>query len=378
RYPVVTEVHTFNENIIKEALEYEMGRHGQVFVIQNKIKEIYKTEALIKKLCPKAVCLTGHGQMDGNILEDIMLSFINNEADVLISTTIIENGLDISNANTIIVLDAQNFGLSELHQLRGRVGRSNKKAFCYLIAPPEENLTPQARQRLKAIENFSELGSGFNIAMQDLDIRGAGNLLGGEQSGFITEIGIETYQKILDEALEEIKEEEMKTLGSQEINPDDLKYVSDCSIDTDMEVLLPENYVENVAERVKIYRQLDNVKDEDELQQTASRLEDRFGKIPKQTKDLFNIVRIRWIAIKLGIERISMKGGKMLCYFVSEDSSPYFQSQIFGNILLYLQKHPRNTQMKQVGGKACIVVNGIDNTQKALDFLSGLALENNL
>lgn len=378
RYPVVTEVHTFNENIIKEALEYEMGRHGQVFVIQNKIKEIYKTEALIKKLCPKAVCLTGHGQMDGNILEDIMLSFINNEADVLISTTIIENGLDIPNANTIIVLDAQNFGLSELHQLRGRVGRSNKKAFCYLIAPPEENLTPQARQRLKAIENFSELGSGFNIAMQDLDIRGAGNLLGGEQSGFITEIGIETYQKILDEALEEIKEEEMKTLGTQEINPDDLKYVSDCSIDTDMEVLLPDNYVENVAERVKIYRQLDNVKDEDELQQTASRLEDRFGKIPKQTKDLFNIVRIRWIAIKLGIERISMKGGKMLCYFVSEDSSPYFQSQIFGNILLYLQKHPRNTQMKQVGGKACIVVNGIDNTQKALDFLSGLALENNL
>jgi transcription-repair coupling factor (superfamily II helicase) len=372
RYPVVTEVHTFNENIIKEALEYEMGRHGQVFVIQNKIKEIYKTEALIKKLCPKAVCLTGHGQMDGNILEDIMLSFINNEADVLISTTIIENGLDIPNANTIIVLDAQNFGLSELHQLRGRVGRSNKKAFCYLIAPPEENLTPQARQRLKAIENFSELGSGFNIAMQDLDIRGAGNLLGGEQSGFITEIGIETYQKILDEALEEIKEEEMKTLGTQEINPDDLKYVSDCSIDTDMEVLLPDNYVENVAERVKIYRQLDNVKDEDELQQTASRLEDRFGKIPKQTRDLFNIVRIRWVAIKLGIERISMKGGKMLCYFVSENSSPYFQSQIFGNILLYLQKHQKNTQMKQVGGKACIVVNSIDNTQKALDFLRGV------
>ena len=372
RYPVVTEVHTFNENIIKEALEYEMGRHGQVFVIQNKIKEIYKTEALIKKLCPKAVCLTGHGQMDGNILEDIMLSFINNEADVLISTTIIENGLDIPNANTIIVLDAQNFGLSELHQLRGRVGRSNKKAFCYLIAPPEENLTPQARQRLKAIENFSELGSGFNIAMQDLDIRGAGNLLGGEQSGFITEIGIETYQKILDEALEEIKEEEMKTLGTQEINPDDLKYVSDCSIDTDMEVLLPDNYVENVAERVKIYRQLDNVKDEDELQQTASRLEDRFGKIPKQTRDLFNIVRIRWVAIKLGIERISMKGGKMLCYFVSENSSPYFQSQIFGNILLYLKKHQKNTQMKQVGGKACIVVNSIDNTQKALDFLRGV------
>jgi transcription-repair coupling factor (superfamily II helicase) len=372
RYPVVTEVHTFNEKIIREALEYEMGRHGQIFVIQNKIKEIYKTEALIKKLCPKAVCLTGHGQMDGNILEDIMLSFINNEADVLISTTIIENGLDIPNANTIIVMDAQNFGLSELHQLRGRVGRSNKKAFCYLFAPPEENLTPQARQRLKAIESFSELGSGFNIAMQDLDIRGAGNLLGGEQSGFITEIGIETYQKILDEALEEIKEEELKNASADVVQPSDLKYVTDCNIDTDMEVLLPEDYVENVAERVKIYRQLDGVKDEDELLGIAKILEDRFGKIPPQTRELFNVVRIRWAAIKLGIERISMKGGKMLCYFISEDSSPYFQSQTFGNILLYLQKHPRNTQMKQVGGKACIVVNVIDNTKKALDFLSGI------
>lgn len=376
RYPVVTEVHTFNENIIKEAIEYEMGRHGQVFIIQNKIKEIYKTEALVKKLCPKAVCLTGHGQMDGNILEDIMLSFINNEADVLISTTIIENGLDIPNANTIIVMDAQNFGLSELHQLRGRVGRSNKKAFCYLVAPPEENLTPQARQRLRAIENFSELGSGFNIAMQDLDIRGAGNLLGGEQSGFITEIGIETYQKILDEALEEIKEEEFKnsaqsTLG-EGVMPMDLKFVSDCTIDTDMSVLLPEDYVENIAERVKIYRKLDNVKDENGLEEISKHLEDRFGRIPKPTKELFNIVRIRWIAIKLGIERISMKSGKMLCFFPSDDSSPFYQSDIFGRILNYLQFHQRNTQMKQVGGKACMVINSIDNTEKALNFLKGI------
>ena len=377
RYPVVTEVHTFNEGIIREAIEYEMGRHGQVFVIQNKIKKIYDTEALVKKLCPKAVCLTGHGQMDGNILEDIMLSFINNEADVLISTTIIENGLDIPNANTIIVMDAQNFGLSELHQLRGRVGRSNKKAFCYLIAPPEENLTPQARQRLKAIENFSELGSGFNIAMQDLDIRGAGNLLGGEQSGFITEIGIETYQKILDEALEEIKEEEFRNAAqNQEEIPDEstsgMKFVSDCTIDSDLEVLLPENYVENIAERVKIYRQLDNIKEESELQSIAKMLEDRFGKIPRQTLELFNIVRIRWAAIKLGIERISMKSGKMLCYFPSDEKSPYYQSKTFGTVLLYLQNHQKNTQMKQVGGKACMVINAVNNTQRALDFLKGI------
>ena len=374
RYPVVTEVHTFNEGIIKEALDYEISRRGQVFVIQNKIKEIYKTEALIKKLCPNAVCLTGHGQMDGNILEDIMLSFINNEADVLISTTIIENGLDIPNANTIIVLDAQNFGLSELHQLRGRVGRSNKKAFCYLFAPPEERLTPQARQRLKAIENFSELGSGFNIAMQDLDIRGAGNLLGGEQSGFITEIGIETYQKILDEALEEIKQEEFDNLEmeNERLQNLNVKYVSDCNIDTDLEVLLPEDYVENIAERVKIYRQLDNVKDEEELVRVSEHLKDRFGRIPEQTLELFNIVRMRWSAIKLGIERISLKGGKMLCYFISENSSPYFQSRLFGQILTFLQHHPKNTQFKQVAGKACIVVNAVDNTKKALTFINNV------
>lgn len=380
RYPVVTEVHTFNENIIREAIDFEMSRHGQVFIIQNKIKNIYPTEALVKKLCPNAVCLTGHGQMDGNILEDIMLSFINNEADVLISTTIIENGLDIANANTIIVMDAQNFGLSELHQLRGRVGRSNKKAFCYLMAPPEENLTVQARQRLRAIENFSELGSGINIAMQDLDIRGAGNMLGGEQSGFINEIGIETYKKILDEAVAEIKEEEFRNKLQDSDTEDDekeellknIKFVSDCTIDTDMEVLLPDTYVENIAERVKIYRKLDNVKDEDELNIVASKLEDRFGKIPKQTKSLFNIVKMRWLAIDLGLEKITLKNNKMLCYFVTDSESAYYQSQTFGDILLYLQKHQQNTQMKQVNGKACMVIDKIDNTEKALKFLQGI------
>jgi len=379
RYPVVTEVHTFNIDVIREAIDYELSRHGQVFIIQNKIKRIYETEALVRKLFPNAQILTGHGQMDGNILEDIMLSFINNEADVLISTTIIENGLDIPNANTIIVLDAQNFGLSELHQLRGRVGRSNKKAFCYLMAPPEENLTIQARQRLKAIESFSELGSGFNIAMQDLDIRGAGNLLGGEQSGFINEIGIETYQKILDEALHEIKEEEyLQKFEEKEHDntksvelPEDFKFVSDCQIDTDMEVLLPSDYVQNVAERVKIYRNLDNVKDINELNTIAERLTDRFGAIPKQTMSLFNVVRMRWVAQDLGIEKITLKNNKMLCYFVSDERSPYFNSPVFGNVLLKIQKN-RDCQMKQINGKAGMVIDKITSTEKALKFLQSI------
>ncbi|MCQ2252133.1 MAG: transcription-repair coupling factor [Bacteroidales bacterium] len=381
RYPVVTEVHTFNENVIREAIDFELSRHGQVFIIQNKIKQIYQTEAIIKKLFPQATILTGHGQMDGDMLEDIMLSFINNEADILISTTIIENGLDVSNANTIIVFDAQNFGLSELHQLRGRVGRSNRKAFCYLLAPPEENMTQQARQRLRAIESFSELGSGFNIAMQDLDIRGAGNLLGGEQSGFITEIGIETYQKILDEALQEIKEEEFQQQIHQQQDsnsdhplqlPKDYRFVTDCQIDTDMEVLLPSDYVENVAERVKIYRTLDTVKDETELDGLAARLTDRFGKIPLQTLRLFNVVKMRWLAIRLGIEKITLKNGKMLCYFVSQPNSPYFQTATFGNILIYLQKNKNNCQMKQINGKAGMVIDKITKTEQALKFLQNL------
>lgn len=382
RYPVVTEVHTFSIDVIKEAIDYELSRHGQVFIIQNKIKRIHETEALVRKLFPQASVLTGHGQMDGNILEDIMLSFINNEADVLISTTIIENGLDIPNANTIIVMDSQNFGLSELHQLRGRVGRSNRKAFCYLLAPPEEHLTVQARQRLRAIESFSELGSGFNIAMQDLDIRGAGNLLGGEQSGFINEIGIETYQKILDEALAELKEEELQSqLTDTDTDsdsgielPKDYKFVSDCQVDTDMEVLLPADYVQNMAERVKIYRALDSVKDPAELESVSKRLTDRFGAIPKQTLALFNVVKLRWLAMDLGFEKLMLKNGKMLCYFVSNGNSPYYKSSQFGNILVRIQ-HKRNCQLKQINGKPGLVVDKIINTNDALLFLDSLKME---
>ena len=375
RYPIVTEVHTFNPEIIKEAVDYELDRHGQVFIIQNKIKELYKTEALVKKLCPHAETITAHGQMDGTMLENIMLGFINNEADVLICTTIIESGLDIPNANTIIVLDAQNFGLSELHQLRGRVGRSNKKAFCYLFARPEENMTPQARQRLKAIESFSELGSGFNIALQDLDIRGAGNLLGGEQSGFISEIGMETYQKILDEAIIEIREQEYQ----EKLNSDDggdvsavplptnMKFTSDCIIDTDMELLLPENYVENITERLKIYRKLDNVKDEEGLQQIIQRLTDRFGKIPEPTEQLFNVVRMRWIAIELGMLKIILKGGKMICYLVEDQDSPYYQSDVFSRIIAH--HNGKDSVLKPVNGKPCLVVDKITSPAKALAFL---------
>ncbi|MCQ2974467.1 MAG: transcription-repair coupling factor [Bacteroidales bacterium] len=385
RYPIITEVHTFNQDIIKEAIDYELDRNGQVFIIQNKIKDLYKTEQLVNKLCPKATTITAHGQMDGKILENIMLGFINNEADVLICTTIIESGLDIPNANTIIVFDAQNFGLSELHQLRGRVGRSNKKAFCYLMAHPEENMTPQARQRLKAIESFSELGSGFNVALQDLDIRGAGNMLGGEQSGFITEIGMETYQKILDEAITEIKDQEYKESLNSETKEDNiqssknnkkqenLKFVTDCTIDTDMELLLPDNYVENITERVKIYKKLDNTKDEESLSKIIEKLIDRFGKIPEQTEQLFNIVRLRWIAIQLGMERIILKNQKMICYLVSDQESSYYSSPIFGKILMFLQNcHNNNCRLKPTNGKASLVVENIDNPLKALKFLKSV------
>ena len=377
RYPIITEVHTFNPEIIKEAVDYELDRHGQVFIIQNKIKELYNTEALVKKLCPHADTITAHGQMDGAMLENIMLGFINNEADVLICTTIIESGLDIPNANTIIVLDAQNFGLSELHQLRGRVGRSNKKAFCYLFARPEENMTPQARQRLKAIESFSELGSGFNIALQDLDIRGAGNLLGGEQSGFISEIGMETYQKILDEAIIEIREQEYQDMLNNKSEtsdsaslvplPQNMRFTSDCIIDTDMELLLPESYVENITERLKIYRQLDNVKDEQGLQQIAKKLTDRFGKIPEPTEQLFNVVRMRWIAIELGMLKIILKNGKMICYFIEDQDSPYYQSEVFGRIITH--HNGKDSVLKPVNGKPCLVVEKITNPEKALIFL---------
>ncbi|MCF6241544.1 MAG: transcription-repair coupling factor, partial [Bacteroidales bacterium] len=337
RYPIVTELHTFNEEIIKEALENEVRRNGQIFFINNRVQQLPEIEVLLKRLLPGIRTVIAHGQMKGNELEKIMLDFINHEYDVLIATTIIESGLDIPNANTIIINNAQNFGLSDLHQLRGRVGRSNKKAFCYLLAPPLTVLTPEARKRLRAIEEYSDLGSGFNIAMQDLDIRGAGNLLGGEQSGFIAEIGFETYQQILNEALFELREEAPETEQSANYQAQNDSFtdvfVHDCQIDTDMEILFPNDYISSTSERIRLYRELDNLKDDEELEKFTQNLTDRFGELPPQSIELITLVKMRRLAMKLGIIKIILKKEHMICYFYN--SERYFNSDTFGAILKY-------------------------------------------
>jgi transcription-repair coupling factor (superfamily II helicase) len=354
RYPIITEVHGFNEKLIRDAILYEVGRNGQVFFIHNRVQNIHEVEATINRIVPGVRTIVGHGQMDGHTLEKVMLGFINGHYDVLIATTIIESGLDIPNANTMIINQAQNFGLSDLHQLRGRVGRSNKKAFCYLITPPPVTLTNEARRRLKAIEEFSDLGSGFNISMQDLDIRGAGNLLGAEQSGFIADIGFETYHRILNEAVQELKSEEFSDLFRDQ-QPDaaqaflKIQYVNDCQIDTDMELLFPDSYIPGTAERMMLYRELDNQENESQLQKFEASLTDRFGKLPAASSDLLNVVRLRWAAMNLGVERIVLKNQKMICYFPSDQRSPYYQSDAFGKVLRYVQTHPRKCRMKEEG-----------------------------
>lgn len=378
RYPIVTEVHGFNEQLIRDAIEYEVARNGQVFFIHNRVQNIFEVEATIKRIVPGVKTGVGHGQMDGHSLEKVMLDFINGQFEVLIATTIIESGLDIPNANTIIINQAQNFGLSDLHQLRGRVGRSNKKAFCYLIAPPLVTLTNEARRRLKAIEEFSDLGSGFNISMQDLDIRGAGNLLGAEQSGFIADIGFETYHRILNEAVEELKTEEFGELfasGSSDASKAFLKiqYVSDCQIDTDLELLFPPSYIPGNAERMMLYRELDNLENEEQLRKYESGLIDRFGKLPPESQELLNIVRLRWMAIESGIEKIILKNQKMICYFPSDQKSPYYQSEAFSKVLLYVQKHPRKCRMKEEG-KLTLTFDNILSVSEAAGLMRDLQL----
>ncbi len=358
RHPILTELHSINDEIIKEAISYEIDRNGQVFFIHNRVQNIFEIEAMINRILPEVKTVVAHGQMDGPTLEKIMLDFINGDFDVLIATTIIESGLDIPNANTIIINNANHFGLSELHQLRGRVGRSNKKAFCYLLAPPQTSMTQEARRRLKIIEEFSDLGSGFNISMQDLDIRGAGNLLGGEQSGFIADIGFETYHRILNEAILELKETEFKELYQEEINQvqdKNIKFVSDCNIETDAKLFLPEEYVENVAERMQLYRKLDGLKNEEELEAFKHELCDRFGSIPETSMELIQVVQIRWKAIDLGIEKIIYKNSKLIIYFVSNQESPYFQSPVFTGILAYLQQQSKDVKMKEKNGKLSMV-----------------------
>lgn len=386
RYPIITELHTMNEDVIREAINYEIQRNGQVFFINNRIQNIYEVEEMINRLCPDAKTVVAHGQMEGKKLEKIMLDFINEEYGVLIATTIIESGLDIPNANTIIINNAQNFGLSDLHQLRGRVGRSNKKAFCYLIAPPPTVLTPEARQRLKALETFAELGSGFNIALQDLDIRGAGNMLGGEQSGFISDIGIETYKRILEEAMLELRETEYKELfkekevAEKENKTDvkdailrktiDIKFVTDCQIDTDLQVMIPEYYIENITERLKMYRDLDNLQNENELEIFVQQMIDRFGKIPEETEELIKIVRLRWLAIDLAMEKIALKSQKMVCYFVSNQDSAFYDSPLFKETVLgYVMSHQKKCQMKQVNDKLRLSFENVKNVEKAITIL---------
>ncbi len=364
RHPIVTELHTFNEEIIKEAIQFEVNRGGQVFFINNRVQNIEDIAMLVRKLCPTLRVIIAHGQMDGDKLEKVMLDFIDGAFDVLVATSIIESGLDIPNANTIIINNAHHFGLSDLHQLRGRVGRSNKKAFCYLLAPPTNIISTEAKRRLRAIEEYSDLGSGFNIALQDLDIRGAGNLLGGEQSGFIADIGIETYQRILDEAIQELKDNEFRGVfeaEETEKSKDDKVYVKECNIETDFEILLPDEYISNISERINLYRELDNIKDEVELQRFEQNMTDRFGELPKQAIDLLNVVRLRWLALKIGFEKLVIKNEQMVAYFISNQESTYYQSPTFSGVLNYLQKNQHKCKMKETKEKLMFLFSDVKN-----------------
>ncbi len=374
RYPIITELHSFNEEIIREAINYELGRNGQVFFIHNRVQNIYAVQEMLSRIVPKARTIVAHGQMEGGKLEKIMLDFISGEYDVLIATTIIESGLDIPNANTIIINHAENFGLSDLHQLRGRVGRSNKKAFCYLLSPPLSLVNAEARRRLQAIEEFSDLGSGFNIAMRDLDIRGAGNLLGAEQSGFIADIGFETYHRILNEAIQELKQEEYQELFKDEKEESAKKFlqtqfIHDCQIETDMEILFPDPYIQSISERMLLYRELDSMTTEESLSQFENSLTDRFGPIPAPGRELLEVVRLRWIAIDLGMERIIMKNKKMICYFISDQKSPYYHSPAFTKVLQYIQKNPGKCRMKEKEGKLSLRFDPVETIAAAKALL---------
>jgi transcription-repair coupling factor (superfamily II helicase) len=369
RYPIQTELHVFNEASIREAIMYELSRGGQVFFVHNRINNIHEIQELIQKLCPGTRVAIGHGQLEGHVLEQIMLDFIDGQYDVLVSTTIIESGLDIPNVNTIIINEAQNYGLSDLHQLRGRVGRSNKKAFCYLLAPPLSVLTEDAKKRLRTLEEFSELGSGFNIAMRDLDIRGAGNILGGEQSGFISEIGYEMYQKILDEALLELKETDFKEVFQAELPRE---FVKDCVIETDLEILIPDSYIANITERLNLYKELDSIDAESSLIKFTERLVDRFGEVPIQTLSLIETIRLRWLARKIGFEKLVLRNRRLTAYFLSNPESPYFQSPQFTAILEFIKENPAGCVMKEERDKLFLSFREVGDVGDALARMSSL------
>jgi transcription-repair coupling factor (superfamily II helicase) len=374
RQPVTTEVITFDAEVLKEAIEFELYRGGQIFFVHNRVKGIEDIEKMIRSMVPQASIRTAHGQLEGDALEAVMMDFINAKFDILVSTNIIEAGLDIPNANTIIINNAHHFGLSDLHQMRGRVGRSNRKAFCYLLCPMKSTLTPEARKRLQTLEEFSDLGSGFQIAMRDLDIRGAGNLLGAEQSGFISEIGFDTYQKILEEAITELKFTEFKELFDEQIKSIE-HFANDCSIETDCEMLIPQEYVTSTEERLRLYTELDNIKNEEELKDYADRMFDRFGKIPQQVQELFNGVRIRWIARKLGFIRIILKSNKLRLYFVENQNSPYYESEIFRNLMDNIQSNYRKATLKQTTNSLLLIYEHIYTLNDVEKVLSELMLE---
>ncbi len=371
RQPITTESHLFDPEIIKEAIEYELARHGQVYFVHNRVEDIHKIEAQIRSLVPGAKTLVGHGQMNPQELEKKVMDFIYGEYDILIATTIIENGIDVPNANTIIINNAQNFGLSDLHQLRGRVGRSNRKAFCYLLSPPDEMLSSESRRRLRALEEFSDLGSGFNIAMQDLDIRGAGNLLGAEQSGFIADIGFETYQKILNEAMDELRSEGIVTprQGDRPKTEEPENYLADAYIETDTEALIPDSYVEQSVEKIRLYRELDAMTREEDLQKFAANLTDRFGELPPQAVELFNIVRLRWAMMKLGFERAKVKNGLMILHFIADQNAPYYKSPRFMAILQYVTRKPEKFVLKQNNNKLALTVRQVSNVENGVKVL---------
>lgn len=376
RYPILTSVNTLTDEMLSEALNFEMARNGQAFIINNRIEGLYELEAMVKRVVPDARTLVAHGQLPPEQLEKAVIDFANHDYDVLLATTIIESGIDMPNVNTIIVNNAQNFGLSELHQLRGRVGRSNRKAFCYLTVPPGNPLTPVARRRLQAIESFSDLGSGIHIAMQDLDIRGAGNLLGAEQSGFIADLGYETYQRILKEAVTELRTQEFSdTFASEEAGGaegEQEEFVADCVIESDMELLLPAWYVPQESERISLYRELDNIERETDILEFRDHLIDRFGKIPPETAELMRVPRLRRLARQLGIEKVALKGGVMYLYFVDETNKAYYQSPMFGRLITYLQMNPRRVKIREKNNRRSFAVADVTTVETAVDILSSI------
>jgi transcription-repair coupling factor (superfamily II helicase) len=372
RQAVTTKIHTYNEEVIRDAVKDELDRNGQVFFVHNRVSDIEQMANIILRLVPDAKITVAHGQMDGAKLEKVMAAFIEGDYDVLVSTNIIESGLDIPNANTIIINRAHMFGLSDVHQMRGRVGRSNKKAYCYLLAPPAATLTNEARKRLQTLEEFSELGDGFKVAMRDLDIRGAGNLLGGEQSGFINDLGFETYHKVLEETVQELKETEFKELFKNSLIEAAKKIVTDCSIETDLELIIPESYVGNISERLRLYSSLDSIKNEQELADFISSLRDRFGPLPDSVESLIETVRLRWKAELLGIEKLQLKNGNLKAYFLDAKNEAYYKSDVFGKVLTYVQMHPRNCKLRDVKGKLILSIQNVTEVSQAIALLDGM------